>query len=870
MIRFSDFSFTYKGQKNPALKHIDLTIEDGEKVLICGPSGSGKSTIGNCINGLIPNSLDGRIEGEASICGHDLSSSDINAISKNVGTVLQDTDGQFVGITVAEDIAFALENNEVACSEIKLEVEKAAGQVSMDKFLDHKPQELSGGQKQRVSIAGVLIQDTDVLLFDEPLANLDPATGRVAIELIDEIHQKYNKTIIIIEHRLEDVLHRHIDRVVLIDGGEVAFNGSVNELLKSNILIEKGIREPLYLSAMKKADIDFSEDDVSSIDDLDVSKYRDGLREWVSSSEAKRSNESSKEILRLENVSYSYDGINKVLDDVSLTLHEGEMVSLLGNNGAGKSTLSSLCMGLMAPDKGKIYIDGKDATLDTIFQRSESVGFVMQNPNYMISQTLVFDEVAFGLRKRGVEEAEVKTIVTEILTLCGLERKAKWPISALSYGQKKRVTIASILVMKPRLLILDEPTAGQDFYHYTRLMEFIRHLRDKLSLTILFVTHDMHLSLEYTPRAIVLSSGRIIADDKIENIFSDADILKRANLNQTSLYKISKAASIDPSEFISAFIKDEGEKEAEAKERVSLDYKLHYKDKGTKKRRVKNVKEGSRKLKFGLSYIPMDSSIHRLSGVTKFLFLFLWVCMCFSTFDLRILCTAAILSWVLMKLSKIPMKVFRPFLIAMVLISLNNALFIYLFAPGQGTAYMGTRTVLLGPENAHYALTLETLWYLIVVCMKYLTIFPASLIFVSATQPSEFASSLNRIKVSYKVSYAVSLALRYLPDVIGDYGHIANAQMCRGVDLSSNASLKDRVKSVGSIMAPLIMTSLDKIDVITNALVLRGFGKRKKRTWYNTDPMRKGDYFLLLLVIVIFIIALYMRFGIGTMFWKPF
>ncbi len=869
MITFSDFSFTYKGQKRPTLKHLDFKIYDGEKVLLCGPSGCGKSTIGNCINGLIPNAFPGKSEGKVLVSGVEVFDADIHTISRKVGTVLQDTDGQFVGLTVAEDMAFALENMAHSQSDMFKEVESSALLVGMQDFLKQKPQELSGGQKQRVSLAGVLVEDTEVLLFDEPLANLDPATGLHAIELIDDIHKETGKTCIIIEHRLEDVLHCHVDRVILIEEGEIAFNGSVNELLQSGMLIKAGVREPLYLSALRKAGADFSSCDVSSLDSFDISSFKDDIVRWQDTNASRDKNvQEKKEILRFEDINFSYDGKRQILENVSFSIYEGDMVSLLGNNGAGKSTIASIITGINRPDSGNVYLEGKRVNEVSIFDRSSIVGYVMQNPNHMISQTLVYDEVAFGLRKKGVSEEIISSAVMDVLTLCGLEAKAKWPISALSYGQKKRVTIASILVMKPKLLILDEPTAGQDYYHYTRLMEFVRGLRSKLGLTMLFITHDMHLALEYTPRSLVLSSGSLIADDRTSVIFSSSDILKKAALAETSLFKAAKECGIeDIPAFIDSFIVAEDHKEEDS---VHLDYTLvDNADAGREKKRKKKKGSGvNDKLRFGLSYIPIASPVHSLSGVTKFLFLFIWVFICFTTFDIRILASLCVLSWVIMKLSRIPLKVFKPFIIAMIFIIFNNALFIFLFAPGQGTEYLYTRTVLFG--SGHYAITLETLWYLLVICFKYFTIFPVALLFVSTTDPSEFASSLNKIGLSYKISYSVALALRYLPDVINDYTHILHAQMCRGVDVSSNAKIKDRLKGIGAVMAPLIMSSFDKIDTVTNALVLRGFGRSRKRTWYSERKLRSVDFITIAVVILIFAFTLYMRFARGVMFYFPF
>lgn len=871
MIEFSSFSFTYKGLKKPVLKNINLKIEDGEKVLILGPSGSGKSTLGNVINGLIPHAIEGKCEGSVTVEGLDVLKNDIYKINEKVGTVLQDTDSQFVGLTVSEDVAFALENMRKKKDEMEEKTMEALSLVSMQDYASSSPQDLSGGQKQRVSLAGVLVEENNVLLFDEPLANLDPATGKKTIRLIDEIHEKTGKTVIIIEHRLEDVLEMHIDRAVMIVSGEIVYNGSMNDLLKSSLLKENGIRYPLYLEAMNRARCALENECVESLSSINPSCYREKVKAWFEENREKEEKEERPVLLEVENISYSYDGIKNAVSDISFKIHEGEMLSILGNNGAGKSTLSSILMGIYKPDKGRILYRGKDITAYSISQKSSIIGYVMQNPNHMISQTKVFDEVAFGLRTRGVEEDDVKNTVSSVLTLCGLEKKANWPVSSLSYGQKKRVTIASILVMKPEVLILDEPTAGQDYHHYTMMMEFITALSKRLNLAIIFVTHDMHLALEYTPRSIVLSSSRLIKDDDTSAVFSDEDVLKRASLKETSLFSLAKNAGLDENAFIRAFIESEKkEREKNLFDRVpQIEIPDNIRVDRVKKKK-KKYDEGERKIKFGLSYIPLESRIHSLSGLTKFIYIFFGAFVSFTTFDLRILSVMLVLSWTLVCLTKIPLKIFRPYLILMSVMTITNDIFIYLFSPNQGTIYMATRTVLLGPETFFYSLTLETLWYLLIVTCKYLILFPLALMFISTTHPGEFASSINRLGISYKISYATSLSLRYLPDVIKEYTHISNAQMARGVDLSSNVGPIKRAKGVASALAPLVMFSLDKIDTISNAMALRGFGRSRKRTWYSAKKLKAADWALIIFLFALWALALYMRFGMGIKFWKPF
>lgn len=560
MIQFDSFQFQYFSQAEPTLKDINLTIYEGEKVLIVGPSGSGKSTMGHCLNGLIPFSYKGEIKGSIRIDGRATTDMNIFELSKKVGTVLQDSDGQFIGLTVGEDIAFALENDCVEQGEMKKTVEQTAALVDMGKLLRSSPFELSGGQKQRVAFAGVMVDNVDILLFDEPLANLDPATGKTAIDLIDRVFDEYKKTVVIIEHRLEDVLYRKVDRIIVVNNGTVAADMTPDEIISSNILTDMGIREPLYATALKYAGVKLHKDlRPGRLDTLLTDEIKEDLLKWNREQKEPELKKERENILTAEHVSFQYTKKRKILKDISFRIKEGEMVSIVGTNGAGKSTLAKVICGFVKEDEGSIYFKGEPLTGKTIKERSHLIGFVMQNPNQMICKPMIYDEVALGLRIRGVEEGEVEKRVTKAMEVCGLSPFKKWPVSALSYGQKKRVTIASVLVSDPQILILDEPTAGQDYKHYTEIMEFLKEL-NRQGVTIILITHDMHLMLEYTPHAIVIADGEKIGDSTAVDILTNPDIAKRANLKVTSLYELAKKAGIEkPSSFVQKFIDYEKE-----------------------------------------------------------------------------------------------------------------------------------------------------------------------------------------------------------------------------------------------------------------------------------------------------------------------
>lgn len=561
VIEFQSYTFKYRSQKEPTLHDINLTIREGEKVVVVGPSGSGKSTLAHCMNGLVPFAYRGESSGQCLINGKETKELDIFQLSKMVGTVLQDLDGQFIGLSVGEDIAFALENDMVPQDDMHKRVAGVAELVKIDDYLDSSIHQLSGGQKQRVSLAGVLVNDVDILLFDEPLANLDPATGKHAIDLIDQLQKQTNKTTVIIEHRLEDVLYRDVDRIIVMSEGRIIADATPAELLSSDVLSKTYLREPLYLKALEYAGIPITPTiNPERMDRLTLTQeHREQLMSWYNKVERRQKTAYKDIVLELNHVSFHYPERPNTLTDVSFQLHKGEMVSIVGKNGAGKSTLSKLICGFERHQSGTIRYQDRDISKDTITKRAESIGLVMQNPNQMISKHLIFDEVALGLRLRNVPEEEIRERVEKTLQICGLYPYRNWPISALSFGQKKRVTIAAVLVLEPEVLILDEPTAGQDYRHYTEIMTFLRELNQR-GVTILMITHDMHLMLEYTPRTLVIGEGRLLADTSAVEVLATTELVKKANLTTTSLYLLAQKAGIrDAQDFVSTFIQYEKE-----------------------------------------------------------------------------------------------------------------------------------------------------------------------------------------------------------------------------------------------------------------------------------------------------------------------
>ena len=562
IISFKNFTFKYDSQAFPTLKNINLDINKGEKILIAGPSGSGKSTIGRCLNGLIPNIDTGDIKGECLVDGKNIQNTNLFDLSFTTSTILQDTDSQFIGLTVGEDIAFALENDCKPQNKIRQTVHRWADELNISHLLKQSPQNLSGGQKQIVALAGVLIDESPILLFDEPLANLDPASGVKTMALIDQIQKELNATVIIIEHRVEEVMRQSLDRIILINDGEIVADKKPNDLLHENRLEDIGVRSPLYLKALEKANIDIANiPDLTSVAALpDEPEIGHQLQDWVNHSILEGEKKETTPLLELKGVGHRYNKLQvNPLHNVTATINKGDFVSIVGQNGAGKTTLCRIICGFIS-NEGRVLFNGDDLASLSIKERSEKIGYVMQDPNQMISQKMIFDEVALGLRLRNYNKEAIKEKVYHALKICGLYPYRNWPISALSFGQKKRVTIAAILVLEPDLLILDEPTAGQDWKTYTEIMSFLNQLNEQ-GKTIMIITHDMYLMMEYTNRSLAFADGELIADTLPIKLLTEKSLIRKAALKRTSLYDLAKKYQLrDPDAFVRAYINSERNK----------------------------------------------------------------------------------------------------------------------------------------------------------------------------------------------------------------------------------------------------------------------------------------------------------------------
>ena len=552
-IDFQHVTFKYHAQSEPTLHDVSFQIYPGEKVLIAGASGSGKTTLLRLLNGLIPQAYQGDITGELTINGKKILNQSLFDLSLQAGTVLQDSDAQFVGMTVAEDIAFSLENDNQPIKIVREKVAKWANRFGLGKRLTLAPQSLSGGQKQRTAMAGVLVDEGDLLLFDEPLASLDPAAGAAAMALIDELQQERNMTVVVIEHRIEDVLRAHVDRVIVMAHGRIVANDTPTAIIQADVLSANGLDEPLYIQLLRRAGVPVNKiPHVADVEKVDVSNFRDQIETLAEPVQTVTHDDKQ---LLVQNLTFAYDQQEPLFENLSTSIHEGEILGIVGKNGSGKTTLSHLLTGFLTPSGGDIQLDGRSLLSDSIKERAGHIGYVLQNPNHMITKATVFDEVASGLRLRNIDEEQVTERVREMLQLVDLDGMRNWPISALSFGQKKRLTIAAVLVLKPEILILDEPTAGQDATHTSQLLSFLQNINIANHTTIIIITHDMHLLANFVQRALVVVDGQILADTTPAELLANEALVDAASLRTTSIYRLAQRLSIVHPEELNAAIR---------------------------------------------------------------------------------------------------------------------------------------------------------------------------------------------------------------------------------------------------------------------------------------------------------------------------
>ena len=536
-IDFQKVTFTYEGSSNPALKDINISIKQGEIILITGPAGSGKTTLCSCINGLIPHFHEGNLQGEVVVRGYNTKKARIGGLASLVGMVFQDPESQLVTSSVADEVAFGPENFGVEREEINERVEAALKATRLEGYEEREPYNLSGGEQQACVIASVYALQPDIYVMDEPLANLDPSGRAQVLRLIIDVAKKRGKTLVIVEHALEEVIPL-VSRIVVMNQGEIVRDGTVEEVLSLGDVPQVFTRPPIvrlsekFLQQAKPLTPENFYKELSSKYNLGNIQKNNPVKQDPIPSNNKTP------IIEVKDVSYSYTQDKEALRNISLTIREGELVAILGRNGSGKTTLVRHLIGLIKPSEGKIYVNGKDVALTPTHELAQDVGFCFQNPNHQIVTFKVREEIIFGLRAHNIPTSEYEERIHEALKIVDMLDYIDAEVFDLGKGQKQRLALASVLALKPRILIIDEPTTGQDPQMAEGIFSIIKNLNE-MGTTVLMITHQMEYAATYAQRAIVLRSGEITFDGSINDLISNRKFMEENYLDLPEVTKIA-------------------------------------------------------------------------------------------------------------------------------------------------------------------------------------------------------------------------------------------------------------------------------------------------------------------------------------------
>lgn len=534
-LQVSGLTFSYRARPDLAIEDISFELDRGELLLIAGASGCGKTTLARCVNGLIPRSYKGELSGQVHIYGEPAGKLSLSQLSQRVGTLLQDPERQIVGSNVKAEVAFGPENLGLARDEIETRIDEALGRLGILHLKGRETFELSGGEKQKVALAGVLAMRPSILILDEPLSSLDPASAHEAMEIFRGLADE-GSSVILIEHRVEDALGYGPDRLMYMDEGRIHYLGNA-DVLPSEI-DHRQVKLPAAWVIARMHELDQS--------------APEPIRDRTSSGES---------LVRFDSVWFAYDEDEpQVLKDISWEIRRGDMIAVLGPNGAGKSTLVKHAIGLLKPGSGTVTVEGTDTRQLSIAEIAHTVGYVFQSPSHMLFAPTVREELEFGPENIGLDEAERAESIRESVQAVNLAELIDYSPLGLSFGQQKRTTIAAVLAMRSRILIMDEPTAGQDYANYRRFMDSLctpaspgeQSLLSRHFDATLFITHDLDLAVTYANRVVLINDGRIAADGKPERILTDFDLLRDCRIRPTSLLELNVRKLADTGEFMSA------------------------------------------------------------------------------------------------------------------------------------------------------------------------------------------------------------------------------------------------------------------------------------------------------------------------------
>lgn len=504
-----DLTFRYRSRSEPAIRNISLEVQPGQVVMIAGASGCGKTTLARCINGLIPRSYKGELSGRILMQGQEISKLSLARISQMVGTVLQDPERQILGTRVLFEVAFGLENLGLPRPEIHQRVEEALARLKITHLRDRETFNLSGGEKQKVALAGVLAMHPDILLLDEPLASLDPASAQETLDTVRGLADE-GMTVLMVEHRVEDVLRIHPERVLYMKDGEIRFDGSPDQLDENVDYSEIKLPAPVIIQRAAKA------------------PPPPRVIPYIHSQP-----ELGAPLVQFEDVTFGFDVERSVLHGINLTIRRGDIIAVLGPNGAGKTTLVKHAIGLLKPKGGRVLVNGKDTRQSSVAEIANMLGYVFQSPSHMLFAPTVAEELAFGPKNLRHPEEQIKVDVARAVEIVNLQGYEETPPLSMSFGQQKRVSIAAVLAMRSRILVMDEPTAGQDYKNYMNFMDAIIQMPGFEA--ILFITHDVDMAVVYANRVLMVNNGTLVADGSPAEVLADRQRLQANRLVPTSL-----------------------------------------------------------------------------------------------------------------------------------------------------------------------------------------------------------------------------------------------------------------------------------------------------------------------------------------------
>jgi energy-coupling factor transport system ATP-binding protein len=544
VVSIEGLAYRYRGQQKPALKGVDLEVAEGEFVVIMGPSGAGKSTLCVSMNGLIPHFFRGKMEGEVRVGGRSTREGKVGEFAQEVGLVFQDFEAQLFSTNVALEVAFGPENFRVERGEMIERVERMLGQVRLEGFEKRTPATLSGGQKQRLAIASVLAIEPRILCLDEPTTDLDPVGKLGIFEIAEDLKDRDDVTLIVVEHETEETLDA--DRIIVLRDGEIVADRPAREVLRDVELLQESSVMPLQVTRFFH-EMGLWQGQLPLTPQEGVVEFR--RRGWrvnpdrhgrLVEADAKREEGYGEPVIEVEGLTHRYPNGVVALEGVDLTVRKGEFLAVLGQNGSGKTTLVKHFNGLLKPTEGTVRV-GEDETREQgLRQLGQSVGYVFQNPDHQIFSDTVADEVAFGPKIRGMEEDEIKERVEEALVAVGLEGRGGEDPFGLTKGERQRVAVASVLSVRPEVLILDEPTTGLDYAEQRSMMDLVKSLNEAGS-TIIAVTHTMWVVAEYAHRAAVVRDGEISLQGTVREVFAEEDELHDAALRPPHIVALGNA-----------------------------------------------------------------------------------------------------------------------------------------------------------------------------------------------------------------------------------------------------------------------------------------------------------------------------------------